>query len=87
MSRKLLIFCLASLLLTAYPMQARAVDSAELILDPNIKGAKILTPVLDLVSQELKDMSARLLDNAVFSMERLWKDTVEWNVIKPKTRV
>ena len=51
-------------------------------LSREVKGAKRITPVLDLVGDELARVGIKLLDNASFGMEKLWSDTVNWNISK-----
>ncbi len=50
------------------------------------KGVKRLTPVLDLVGNELAKVGIKLVDSAVYSMEKLWRDTLTWN-IPQKTKI
>ena len=51
-------------------------------LSREAKGAKRLTPVLDLVGDELERVGIKLLDNATSGLEKLWFDTVNWNISK-----
>ncbi len=44
------------------------------------KGVKRLTPVLDLVGDELAKVGTKLVDSAVYSLEKLWRDTLTWNI-------
>jgi len=44
------------------------------------KGAKRLTPLLDLLGDELEKVGIRLFDNAVYSLDRLWQDTINLNI-------
>ena len=51
-------------------------------LSREVKGAKRITPVLDLVGDELARVGIKLLDNASSGLEKLWSDTVNWNISK-----
>lgn len=44
------------------------------------QGIKRLTPVLDMLARELEKMGNKISDNAVYSMEELWNDTINWNI-------
>jgi hypothetical protein len=69
--------CMLSLL-TIYPaLGAEPVENDT--GSGGLKGAKQLTPVLDLAGNELKRVGIKLMDNAIYSMQQLWQDTINLN--------
>ncbi|HWJ03271.1 MAG TPA: hypothetical protein VNU93_06285 [Verrucomicrobiae bacterium] len=83
----LLGLTLISLLLIAVPVQGTALvaEYAGEVQREGL-GAKRITPVLDILGEELERVGIKILDNAVYSMERLWHDTVNWNISGKKTK-
>lgn len=72
---KLLVLFIVACSLLASPVSAAAPGAKNNPVQ-EVKDAKRLTPVLDLLADELEKVGVRLFDNALYSMERLWQDTV-----------
>ncbi len=88
MHRRILAAVIISWFLAVCPAKASMPGPEPIFDNPveEVRGAKQLTPLLDLIGKELEKAGIRLFDNAVYSMERLWHDTVNWNLTK-KTKI